>query len=148
MDSWFLAGSLYNIYATKIVLKAGRFLYRAYEIALYSEKYFKEINWNDVEEDIRHQKLCLVFKKMMRDILEIFPNAFPDSFAQMILQLEYVDAEEQEKLQADMRQVIRFSHIESITQEQVDTFIRKIYVYKDKRVEIEWNFKKNGIWAS
>ncbi|KAI4449694.1 hypothetical protein C823_004223 [Eubacterium plexicaudatum ASF492] len=94
MDSWFLAGSLYNIYATKIVLKAGRFLYRAYEIALYSEKYFKEINWNDVEEDIRHQKLCLVFKKMMRDILEIFPNAFPDSFAQMILQLEYVDAEE------------------------------------------------------
>ena len=85
---------------------------------------------------------------MMRDILEIFPNAFPDSFAQMILQLEYVDAEEQEKLQADMRQVIRFSHIESITQEQVDTFIRKIYVYKDKRVEIEWNFKKNGIWES
>ncbi len=47
-----------------------------------------------------------------------------------------------------MRQVIRFSHIESITQEQVDTFIRKIYVYKDKRVEIEWNLKKNGIWES
>lgn len=57
-------------------------------------------------------------------------------------------SEEQEKLQADMRQVIRFSHIESITQELVDTFIRKIYVYKDKRVEIEWNFKENGIWES
>ena len=47
-----------------------------------------------------------------------------------------------------MRQVIRFFHLLSITQEQVDTFIRKIYVYKDKRVEIEWNFKKNGIWES
>lgn len=57
-------------------------------------------------------------------------------------------SEEQEKLQADMRQVIRFSHIESITQELVDTFIRKIYVYKDKRVEIEWDFEGNGIWES
>lgn len=54
-------------------------------------------------------------------------------------------SEEQEKLQADMRQVIRFSHMESLTQELVDTFIRKIYVYKDKRVEIEWNFKENGV---
>ena len=47
-----------------------------------------------------------------------------------------------------MRQVIRFSHIESITQEQVDTYNRKINVYKYKRVEIEWNLKKNGIWES
>ena len=51
--------------------------------------------------------------------------------------------EEQEKLQADMKQVIRYSHMEELTQELVDTFIRKIYVYKDKRVEIEWDFR-NG----
>ncbi len=49
--------------------------------------------------------------------------------------------EEQEKLQADMKQVIRYSHMEELTQELVDTFISKIYVYKDKRVEIEWNFQ-------
>ncbi|MDE7310434.1 MAG: recombinase family protein [Eubacterium sp.] len=54
-------------------------------------------------------------------------------------------SEEQEKLQADMRQVIRFSHMESLTQELVNTFIRKIYVYKDKRVEIVWDFEENVI---
>ena len=39
-----------------------------------------------------------------------------------------------------MRQIIRYSHIEELTQEVVDTFIKKVYAYKDKRVEIEWNF--------
>ena len=54
-------------------------------------------------------------------------------------------SEEQEKLQADMRQVIRFSHMESLTRELVDTFIQKIYVYKDKRVEIVWDFEESVI---
>ena len=54
-------------------------------------------------------------------------------------------SDEQEKLQADMRQVIRFSHMESLTRELVDTFIQRICVYKDKRVEIVWNFKENGV---
>lgn len=53
--------------------------------------------------------------------------------------------EHQEKLGEDMRQVIRFSHMETFTQEMADIFIKRIYVYKDKRVEIEWNFKENGI---
>ena len=39
-----------------------------------------------------------------------------------------------------MKQIIRYSHIEELTQEVVDTFIRKVYAYKDKRIEIEWNF--------
>ena len=39
-----------------------------------------------------------------------------------------------------MKQVIRNSHLEKLTQEVVDTFLRKIYVYNGKRVEIEWNF--------
>lgn len=53
--------------------------------------------------------------------------------------------EDQEKLGEDMRQAIRFSHMETLTQEMADIFIKRIYVYKDKRVEIEWNFKENGI---
>lgn len=40
---------------------------------------------------------------------------------------------------------MRFSHMESLTRELVDTFIQKIYVYKDKLVEIVWNFKENGV---
>lgn len=50
--------------------------------------------------------------------------------------------EEQEKIDADMKQIIRYSHMEELTQELVDTFIEKIYVYKDKKVEIEWKFRE------
>ena len=48
--------------------------------------------------------------------------------------------EEYRKTEEDMRQIIRYSHIEVLTQEIVDTFIKKVYAYKDKRIEIEWNF--------
>ena len=48
--------------------------------------------------------------------------------------------DEYQKAEEDMKQIIRFSHLEELTQEVVDTFIRRVYAYKDKRVEIEWNF--------
>lgn len=57
---------------------------------------------------------------------------------EVILKLE----EECERLEADMKQVIRFSHMEKLTQRLVDAFVKKIYVYKDKRVKIEWNFRE------
>ena len=52
--------------------------------------------------------------------------------------------EECRRTEEDMKQVIRYSHLEALTQEVVDIFIKKIYVYKDKRVEIVWNFRDNG----
>ena len=52
--------------------------------------------------------------------------------------------EEYRRTEEDMKQVIRYSHLEVLTQEVVDIFIKKIYVYKDKRVEIVWNFRENG----
>jgi len=48
--------------------------------------------------------------------------------------------DEQRKAEEDMKQIIRYAHIEELTQEIVDVFIKKVYAYKDKRVEIEWNF--------
>ena len=42
----------------------------------------------------------------------------------------------------DMKQIIRYSHLETLTQEVVDVFIWKVTVYKDKRVEIEWSFSE------
>jgi len=48
--------------------------------------------------------------------------------------------EEYRKPEEDMKQIIRYSHMEKLTQEIVDVFIKKIYVYKGKRIEIEWNF--------
>jgi len=47
---------------------------------------------------------------------------------------------EYQMVEEDMKQIIRYSHLEELTQEVVDALIKKIYVYKDKRVEIEWNF--------
>lgn len=40
----------------------------------------------------------------------------------------------------DMKEIIRFSQMEKLTQEAVDVFIKKVIIYKDKRVEIEWNY--------
>jgi len=52
--------------------------------------------------------------------------------------------EECHRVEEDMKQAIRYSHLEVLTQDVVDIFIKKIYVYKDKRVEIVWNFRENG----
>lgn len=44
------------------------------------------------------------------------------------------------KADEDMKQIIRYSHIEELNREIVDAFVKRVYVYKDKRIEIEWNF--------
>lgn len=51
---------------------------------------------------------------------------------------------EYRKAKEDMKQIIRYSHIEELTQDVVDTFIKKVYAYKDKRIEIEWNFSMDS----
>lgn len=56
------------------------FLHRAYEIALFSEKYSGKIDLETIEADLRRQKLRAIFGRMIFDIAEIFPEAFPDSF--------------------------------------------------------------------
>ncbi len=48
--------------------------------------------------------------------------------------------EEYQSIEDDMKQILRYSSIAELTQEVVDTFIKRVYVYKGKRVEIEWNF--------
>ncbi len=50
--------------------------------------------------------------------------------------------EEADRDKQDMKQIIRYSHLEALTQDVVDIFIQKVTVYKDKRVEIEWNFSE------
>lgn len=40
----------------------------------------------------------------------------------------------------NMKDIIRFSEMKALTQEMVDVFIKKVTVYKGKRVEIEWNY--------
>ena len=35
--------------------------------------------------------------------------------------------------------------MKGLNQEAVNAFIRRIYVYKDKRIEIEWNFGESSM---
>ena len=56
--------------------------------------------------------------------------------------------EEYYKDAKDLKQVIRYSHIEKLTQEVVDTFIQSIYVYHDKSIEIEWKFTEHSVGQS
>lgn len=48
--------------------------------------------------------------------------------------------EEASQNERDMKLIIRHSHLEELTQEVVDTFIKRVEVYKDRRVEIAWEF--------
>lgn len=93
MDTYLACGSLYQALANKSIPKAGRFLYRAYEIALFSEKYYNQIMWNDIIEDIKKQKLRIIFKKMIMDIIEIFPDTFPNCFINTVYNLDYIECE-------------------------------------------------------
>lgn len=90
MDTYLVYGNLYNVLANKSPNKANRFLYRAYEIALFSEKYFKQIKWDEIINDLKKQKLRVFFETMINDIIEIFPNTFPKSFIDAVNNMEYV----------------------------------------------------------
>ena len=80
------------------------------------------------------------YRKRSKELAEKISSLSAEK-AEAVLKLEKLESEYQ-KTEDDMKQIIRYSHIEELTQEIVDIFIKKIYVYKDKRVEIEWNFAK------
>lgn len=50
--------------------------------------------------------------------------------------------EEAGKVIQDMKQIIHYLHLEELTQEVVDAFIKKVTVYKGKRMEIEWDYSE------
>ena len=104
----------------------------------------QEIKLVQAEKDILYEKYALrqldgkVYQKRAGELTERLSSLFikkdEETMKLAALESEYQKAEE------DMKQIIRYSHIEELTQEIVDTFIKKVYAYKDKRIEIEWNF--------
>ncbi|MCH5254294.1 MAG: DUF4368 domain-containing protein [Lachnospiraceae bacterium] len=48
--------------------------------------------------------------------------------------------DENRKIDEDMKKIIRYSYMEELTEELLDAFVKKMYVYKDKSMVIEWNF--------
>lgn len=89
MDARLLLNNIHEVHTKKKTPTIKRFYARAYEIALFSQKYSKEINWAEIINDIENQDLHIIFKSMFNDILEIFPNAFPQNFIDIIRNREY-----------------------------------------------------------
>lgn len=48
--------------------------------------------------------------------------------------------EEYRAEKTDMEQVLRYAHIKVLTRDIADTFIKRVHAFRDKRIEIEWNF--------
>ena len=90
-DTYWSHYSLHSVLNNVKVPTTKRFLYRAYEIALFSEKYHDEIKWDDIIENLKYQRFRVFFKKMIYDIVNIFPDAFPDRYLQAVNSMEYID---------------------------------------------------------
>lgn len=108
------------------------------------EEYRQEIKQIQAEKDILYEKYALrqldgkVYQKRAGELTRRLSSLSikKDEAAMELAALE----SEYQKAEEDMKQIIRYLHIEELTAEIVDTFIKKAYAYKDKRVEIEWNF--------
>lgn len=139
MDTW-LNCNFHIVLNTKHFGKANRFLCRAYEIALFLEKYFDEIKWDDIIHDIKKQKLRIIFKKMLYDILEIFPEAFPKQFIDTVDNLNYVDDERDAFLKNTIKNSISEENISSVLSDFINT---KWIENQEKNIQI----KNNGEFA-
>lgn len=92
-DTYWSHYSLNSVLTSERAPSTKRFLYRAYEIALFSEKYNNEIKWDHIINDLKQQKLRVFFKKMIYDIVAIFPHVFPNSYMQAVNHMAYMDDE-------------------------------------------------------
>ena len=131
MDTCLSSNNIYAISTNKSYGIAKRFLYRAYEIALLAEKFFKDIKWNDIISDIKIQKLRIVFKYMVEDILEIFPNAFPAKLVDVINSLEYVSEQND-----DVYKIIRTA--KAVNDNNGDLLLSKY-------IDENWNYNNTAI---
>lgn len=132
MDTCLSSNNIYAISTNKSYGIAKRFLYRAYEIALFAEKYFKDIKWNDIISDIKIQKLRIVFKYMVEDILEIFPNVFPAKLVDAINSLEYVSEQND-----DIYKIIRAAKA---------VHDNEGHLVLSKYIDENWNYNNTAIY--
>ena len=131
MDTYLASNNIYFFANKKQFGIANRFLFRAYEIALFAEKYFKDIKWNDIISDIKTQQLRIVFQYMVEDILEIFPNAFPAKLVDAINSLEYVSEQND-----DVYKIIRTA--KAVNDNNGDLLLSKY-------IDENWNYNNTAI---
>lgn len=120
-----------------------------YESVLRSLK--EELRINKLElESVQAAKKSLYESYALSDMTAEEYKEQSGSLTRQVESLQEKLGELQEKISAieqeydvkkeDMKKIIRYSHMEELTEEIVDTFIKRIYLYHDKSVEIEWTF--------
>lgn len=124
MDTWLKPTDLFSLLTTTKIAKADRFLFRAYEIALFSEQYSFAIDWDEIIWDIKKQQLRILFKKLIHDILEIFPEALSKQFINTVDCLRYIEGD---------RIVLRKHRVETnLLTEQVGSALARV-------IDAQWN---------
>ncbi|WP_275442963.1 recombinase family protein [Petralouisia muris] len=108
------------------------------------EKYQSEMKQARERKDSLYERYAL--SGLTKEAYQNDSNEISEQIALLSVKIEEITGKlavmeaEYQKTEEDMKQIIRYSHIDKLTQDVVDTFIKKVYAYKDKRVEIEWNF--------
>ena len=95
--------------------------------------------WTHKEENVQKPFFSYV-SFLLSDLIPVgFVSFLSVKAEETASRLEHL-ADESRKINEDMKVLLRYSHIEKLTQDVVDVFVKRVAVYKDKRVEIEWNF--------
>ena len=111
------------------------------------ELYRQESKQIQVQKGMFYEKYAL--GEIKEEIYRMSTAELTEQYASLSVKSENASVKlaelenEYQRSEEDMKQIIRYSHIEVLTQEIVDVFIQKVYVYKGKRVEIEWKFCGN-----
>ena len=136
------------LYGNAMKQKENLFSFQKLNIYILKKKlkeYRREKKQVQAEKDALYKRYALMelpvaeYQRKAKELTEKISALFAteEVVVGRIARLE----EKYQKAEEDMKQMIPYSYIEELTQEMVDTFIKKVYIYKDKRVEIEWNFR-------
>lgn len=114
------------------------------------EKLKAKIRRERAKKDMLYERYALHRAEMIEDLAREDYQKSADKLAEQISGLSEKAEEtalklaelenEYQKISKDTELVFQCLRIEELTQEVVDTFVRNVSVYQDKRIEIVWNF--------
>ncbi len=137
------------LYGNPIKQKENIVAFQEWDIYMLKKKleeYKKEKKQVQVKKDDLYERYALMecsvteYQKEEKKLEELLVSLSLKE-RETMLRLTEIEHEYQ-KTKEDIEQMMGYSYIKELTQEVVDTFIKKVYVYKGKKIEIEWNFNR------
>ena len=94
--------------------------------------------------DIRSRKLHVSHVRIVR-LADEEATASKLAVLQQRLQKLYVTTEQTEQVQETAKEISQYSQISELTPEVMRTLVKRVIVYSDNSIRIEWNFSSNLI---